>query len=106
VTAWRVSEEGHNDNGGQAGSHGGYEPNRDLVWAVSVGRKSENGWVGEERKEEGDDRSGPHIGQVVVGALQAIRKYVGLRVGPRISNTYKMARLKEHMNCNGMITNT
>ena len=58
------------------------------------------------KEEEGDDRSGPHIGQVVVGALQAIRKYVGLRVGPRISNTYKMARLKEHMNCNGMITNT
>jgi hypothetical protein len=57
----------------------------------SIRRKSENGWwVGEERKEEGDDRSGPHISQVVAGAFQAIRKYVALRVGPKASNTYKM----------------
>ena len=39
------------------------------------------------RKEEGDDRSGPHVSMVVGGVFQAIRKYDGLQVGPRTSNT-------------------
>ena len=35
-------------------------------------------------KEEGDDRSVPHISHVVAGAFEAIKKYIGLQVGLRV----------------------
>ena len=56
-------------------------------------------------REEEDDRSDPHISQLVAGAFQAIQKYVGLLYGLRASNTYKMACLREDKNCNGIIRN-
>ena len=53
---------------------------------------------------------GPHTsvreGREVAGVFWTIRKYTGLRVGPRTSKTYKMARFKEEKNCNGTIQNT
>ena len=45
---------------------------------------------------------GPHTsvreGREVAGVFWTIRKYTGLRVGPRASKTYKMARFKEERN--------
>jgi len=35
----------------------------------------------------------------------AIQKYVGLRVGPRVSKTYKMTWIKEEKNCNDKFQN-
>ena len=53
---------------------------------------------------------GPHTlvreGREVAGIFWTIRKYTGLRVGPRASKTYKMTRFKEEKNCNGTIQNT
>jgi len=53
---------------------------------------------------------GPHTsvreGREVAGVFWTIRKYTGLRVGPKTSKTYKMARFKEEKNCNGTIQNT
>jgi len=36
------------------------------------------------KEEEGDDRLGPHISHVVVGAFEVIQKYIGLQVGLRV----------------------
>ena len=53
---------------------------------------------------------GPHTsvreGREVAGVFWTVQKYMGLRVGPRTSKTYKMARFKEEKNCNGTIQNT
>jgi hypothetical protein len=42
----------------------------------------------------------------VGGAFLSIRKYQCLQMGPRASNTYKMADRKEVRNCNGIFPNT
>jgi hypothetical protein len=57
------------------------------------------------RKEEEDDREGPHISDMEKeedgGVLWTIRKYVGLQMGPTATKTYIMAYFKELKNYNG-----
>jgi hypothetical protein len=39
------------------------------------------------------------------GAILSIRKHVSLHIGPRESNTYKLADLKQRKSCNGIFAN-
>jgi hypothetical protein len=41
----------------------------------------------------------------ITGVFWTIQKYGGLQVDPRISNTYKMAHLRQRTNCNGISPN-
>ena len=74
-------------------------------WREGRRQRGVAGGRGGEGKEEGDDRSKPHISQLVAGALQAMQKYVGLQMGPRTLNIYKMAHPREDINCNDIIWN-
>ena len=67
--------------------------------------REESPTVEGKRREEEDDMSDPHISQLVAGVFEAIRKYVSLQMGPRASNTYKRACLREEKNCNGIVRN-
>jgi len=74
--------------------------------ALVKGRgREESPTVEGKRREEEDDMSDPHISQLVAGVFEAIRKYVSLQMGPRASNTYKRACLREEKNCNGIVRN-
>ena len=93
---------------GKAGGGGG--------GARPVGEQADGGGVGAEVSSAVEVRlkekltCGPHTsvreGREVAGVFWTILKYTGLRVGPRTSKTYKMARFKEEKNCNGTIQNT
>ena len=85
-----------------------------------MGEQADGGGMGEELARCGSNAvevrlkekltCGPHMsvreGREVAGVFWTIRKYTGLRVGPRASKTYKMARFEEEKNCNGTIQNT